>query len=79
MANSVPTTERDEQWMKEGGHLTKLTLQDRARDFKYFETYLATQTRTPSRTCSRTSRRRRSSRIISFGSSSVSVWVRTTR
>ena len=44
MANSVPTTEEDEQWMKEGGNLNKRTLQDRARDYKYFENYLNTQT-----------------------------------
>ena len=44
MANSIPTTEEDEKWMQAGSNLTKRTLQDRARDFQYFTTYLATQT-----------------------------------
>ena len=44
MANSVPTTEADEKMMKDGGSLSKRSLQDRKRDYGYFTTYLATKT-----------------------------------
>ena len=46
MASSVPTTAEDELMMAEGGSLTRRTLLDRERDFKYFTDYLSSRTKT---------------------------------